>query len=126
MKTLTSEQRDILHHTLHRAAGGLYCGGGRDMDLLVAAGFMEYAGKKSFVTDLITESPVPDVRPSRTMSERTKQQRQADEMDRQIFAIMMLYHQIPSLRSYDVQKLFSQLRAEIRKEMHPTDRKGTA
>lgn len=58
--------------------------------------------------------------------ERTKEQRQADEMDRQIFAIMMLSHQIPSLRSHDVQKLFSQLRAEIRKEMHPTDRKGTA
>lgn len=60
------------------------------------------------------------------MPERTKEQRQADEMDRQIFAIMMLSYQIPSLRSYDVQKLFSQLRTAIRKEMHPDDRKATA
>ena len=49
--TLTSEQRDILHHTVHRAAGGYYCGDGADMDVLVALGFMIYAGKKSFVPE---------------------------------------------------------------------------
>lgn len=48
---LTSQQRDILYHTEHRAAGGFYCGGGAVMDTLVEAGLMEYAGKKSFVPD---------------------------------------------------------------------------
>lgn len=48
---LTKEQRSILHHTEHRAAGGLYCGGGKDMDVLVAAGLMQSAGRKSFVPD---------------------------------------------------------------------------
>lgn len=48
---ITSEQREILHHTEHRAAGGFYCGGGKDMDALVAAGLMESAGRKSFVPD---------------------------------------------------------------------------
>ena len=48
---LTREQRDILYHTEHRAAGGFYCGGGKEMDALVTAGLMEYAGKKSFVPD---------------------------------------------------------------------------
>lgn len=50
MKTeLTNEQR--LYHTEHRAAGGFYCGGGKDMDALVAAGLMQSAGRKSFVPD---------------------------------------------------------------------------
>ncbi len=49
--TLTAEQIGILHHTEHRAAGGLYCGGGKAMDALVAAGLMESAGRKSFVPD---------------------------------------------------------------------------
>ena len=44
-------QMDILWHTEHRAAGGLYCGGGPDVDALVEAGLMEYAGRKSFVPD---------------------------------------------------------------------------
>jgi hypothetical protein len=50
-KNLTLEQIGILHHTVHRAAGGLYCGGGKNMDVLVAAGLMVSAGKKSFVPD---------------------------------------------------------------------------
>jgi len=48
---ITPAQLDILDHTEHRAAGGYYCGGGPDMDALVAAGLMEYAGRKSFVPD---------------------------------------------------------------------------
>ena len=48
---LTHTQIEILDHTVHRAAQGLYCGGGPDMDALVAAGLMEYAGRKSFVPD---------------------------------------------------------------------------
>lgn len=48
---LKRQQIEILRHTLHRAAGGLFCGGGPDMDALVAAGLMESAGRKSFVPD---------------------------------------------------------------------------
>lgn len=48
---LTREQCAILHHTVHRAAGGFYCGGGPDMDVLVARGLMQSAGRKSFVPD---------------------------------------------------------------------------
>jgi hypothetical protein len=48
---LSKEQMAILHHTVYRAAGGLYCGGGRDMQALVSAGMMESAGRKSFVPD---------------------------------------------------------------------------
>lgn len=46
---LSRYERDILWHTEHRAAGGLYCGGGPDMDSLVERGLMIYAGRKSFV-----------------------------------------------------------------------------
>lgn len=46
---LTREERDILWHTHHRAAGGLYCGGSPEMDALVTRGLMEYAGRKPFV-----------------------------------------------------------------------------
>lgn len=49
--SISSEQLEILYHTEHRAAGGFYCGGGKDMDALVAAGLMESAGRKSFVPD---------------------------------------------------------------------------
>jgi hypothetical protein len=49
--SLSREQLSILDHTEHRAAGGYYCGGGKDMDALVASGLMEYAGRKSFVPD---------------------------------------------------------------------------
>lgn len=48
---LTKEQVSILRHTKRHAAGGLYCGGSPDMDKLVEAGLMEYAGRKSFVPD---------------------------------------------------------------------------
>ena len=48
---LTKNQYDILYHTAHRAAGGFYCGGGKDMDELVKLGLMESAGRKSFVPD---------------------------------------------------------------------------
>ncbi len=50
-RALTREERDILWHTEHRAAGGLYCGGGKTMDGLVASGLMQFAGRKSFVPD---------------------------------------------------------------------------
>ncbi len=50
-ETLNTEQRAILEHTANRAAGGLYCGDSPDMQVLVANGLMEYAGRKSFVTD---------------------------------------------------------------------------
>ena len=49
--TLTQNQRDILYHTAHRAPGGFYCGGGKDVGVLVAAGLMQSAGFKSFVPD---------------------------------------------------------------------------
>lgn len=48
---LNNEQIEILHHTVHRAAGGFYCGGSKEMDELVQLGLMEYAGRKSFVPD---------------------------------------------------------------------------
>lgn len=48
---LTKNQIDILDHTLHRAAGGLYCGDEPDVRALCDAGLMQYAGKKSFVPD---------------------------------------------------------------------------
>lgn len=48
---MTKEQQEILEHTAQRAPGGLYCGGSKDMDALVTAGLMEYAGRKSFVPD---------------------------------------------------------------------------
>jgi len=48
---MSDEQLSILDHTEHRAAGGFYCGGSPDMDALIAAGLMEFAGWKSFVPD---------------------------------------------------------------------------
>lgn len=48
---LSAEQRDILHHTIHRAAGGRYCGGGPDMDRLVELGYMEYLGTPGWCPD---------------------------------------------------------------------------
>jgi hypothetical protein len=48
---LNAEQRAILDHTAHRAAGGLYCGDSPDMQELVKAGLMVSAGRKAFVTD---------------------------------------------------------------------------
>jgi len=37
---INKEQISILDHTIHRAAGGLYCGDSLDMQALVAAGLM--------------------------------------------------------------------------------------
>ena len=48
---LTREQISILDHTEHRAARGLYCGGGPEMDALVAAGLMQSAGRVAWCPD---------------------------------------------------------------------------
>ena len=48
---LNREQIAILDHTEHRAARGLYCGGGKDMDALVALGLMESAGRAAWCPD---------------------------------------------------------------------------
>lgn len=48
---ISKNQADILEHTIKRAAYGLYCGGGDEMDKLVNMGFMVPAGRKSFVPD---------------------------------------------------------------------------
>jgi len=49
--TINQEQKEILDHTMHRAANGLYCGDSEDMQDLVKKGLMVSAGKKSFVPD---------------------------------------------------------------------------
>jgi len=48
---LSKEHKEILNHTAHLAPGGFYCGDSPAMQELVAAGLMEYAGRKSFVPD---------------------------------------------------------------------------
>ena len=48
---LSKEHISIMEHTRDRAAGGYYCGDSREMQELVAAGFMAEAGRKSFVPD---------------------------------------------------------------------------
>lgn len=48
---ITNNQRNILDHTAHGAAGGLYCGDSTDMQTLVSLGLMVSMGKKSFVPD---------------------------------------------------------------------------
>lgn len=48
---LTREQLSILDHTEHRAARGLYCGDGPDMDRLVELGLMELAGRVKYVPE---------------------------------------------------------------------------
>ncbi|MCK5236063.1 MAG: hypothetical protein KAR06_03675 [Deltaproteobacteria bacterium] len=45
---LSKAQKEIIEHTIKT---GLYCGGSADMDLLCELGYMEFAGKKSFVPD---------------------------------------------------------------------------
>lgn len=45
---LNNEQKEIIEHTMRN---GLFCGGSKDMDKLVADGLMECAGEKSFVSD---------------------------------------------------------------------------
>ena len=49
--SLSREQLSILDHTQYRAASGLFCGGGKDMEVIVAFGLMESAGRKSFVPE---------------------------------------------------------------------------
>ncbi len=49
--SLNSEQREILYHTLHRAAGGRYCGGSPDMDRLMELGYMQKLGKPEWAVD---------------------------------------------------------------------------
>jgi hypothetical protein len=46
---LNKEQKEILEHTVNRAANGMYCGDSVDMQKLVSLGFMESCGNKSFV-----------------------------------------------------------------------------
>ncbi len=49
--TWTQEHWDILDHTMHHTANGLYCGDSREMQDLVMAGFMTPMGSKSFCPD---------------------------------------------------------------------------
>ncbi len=51
MVSLNREQVEILEHTAHRAAAGLFCGDSLAMQQLVELGLMEPAGRKSFVPD---------------------------------------------------------------------------
>ncbi len=48
---LTAEQISILRHTRDRAANGNYCGDSEDMQALVDAGLMEFAGRVPGVPD---------------------------------------------------------------------------
>lgn len=48
---MNAEHYSILSHTVHRAAGGYYCGGGEAMIFLVEQGLMRSAGFKPFVED---------------------------------------------------------------------------
>ena len=48
---LNKEHLEILNHTLHRAAGQRYCGNSKEMQELVAAGFMKSIGKAPFCID---------------------------------------------------------------------------
>jgi len=48
---LTNNQKEILDHTLHRAAGNLYCGDSEDMRTLVKMNLMVSVGHKSFVPE---------------------------------------------------------------------------
>jgi len=50
-KPLTINQIAILDHTLHRAAGGYYCGNSGDMKILVKLGLMCLSGTKSGCMD---------------------------------------------------------------------------
>lgn len=45
---LTKEHIEIMKHTIKN---GMYCGDGEEMDELCEAGFMECAGRKSFVPE---------------------------------------------------------------------------
>lgn len=49
--TLTSQQLEILDHTVQRASRGLFCGDFPAMQELVAAGLMESAGRVAWCPD---------------------------------------------------------------------------
>lgn len=49
--TITKKHIDIMEHTLNGAPNGYYCGDSPEMQELVAAGMMVYAGRKSYVPD---------------------------------------------------------------------------
>lgn len=49
--TLRQEQIDILFHTTYRAANQVYCGGSKDMDELVALGYMTQVPAPSWYVD---------------------------------------------------------------------------
>ena len=51
MSELPHKHLEILRHTRHRAAGGLYCGDSPEMQSLVRMGYMVSAGKKAFCPD---------------------------------------------------------------------------
>lgn len=48
---IDKEEREILWHTVHRAAGGRYCGGGPAMGSLVAKGLMQCIGTPGWAPD---------------------------------------------------------------------------
>lgn len=48
---LNNEHKEILNHTLYRAANRMYCGESREMDELCKAGLMTHTGLKSFGND---------------------------------------------------------------------------
>lgn len=48
---LTKEQIDILDHTVNRATGSRFCGGGTVMDSLVKLGLMRSIGRVSWCPD---------------------------------------------------------------------------
>ena len=48
---MTNEQIGILNHTRYRSAYGMFCGDSKDMQELCHMGYMESAGRKSFVPD---------------------------------------------------------------------------
>lgn len=50
MEDVNREQVEIMKHTLI-CPGHLYCGDSEDMQDLIQRGFMEFAGRKSFVPD---------------------------------------------------------------------------
>lgn len=49
MMELNSEQKAIIEHTIKN---GLFCGDSPDMEALLTLGLIEYAGKKSYVSDV--------------------------------------------------------------------------
>lgn len=49
--SLSPRHIEILDHTVKRAAGGRYCGGGETMDELVDIGLMKYIGTPAWCPD---------------------------------------------------------------------------